>query len=282
MFNSLKEMFETVDRWSTRTFGDEYADWAKTCSNAVLKDAVSLVLTEQELWDDKMLGSASEHRKGTEAEWLGIKYAHIPEKLVEQNGFWNPFYIIVYTCQHCLDSPDLYEKNKKRLKENIKNSNDLMVRMCGRALRAMPSPLREDQVAARCATRYSPENVEKSLQLDMLYHCDVKVTYKGRPYYIWSSMQTFNATKNIVSKFKTGRGTPLPAGRHILCLFDRNDPKNLKYKDWELYSEEVFDQLFTLIETDTYHTYEEYTQDMLDKVRAEKGPVMIFNRYTRY
>lgn len=33
----------------------------------------------------------------------------------------------------------------------------------------------------------------------------------------------------------------------------------------------MFTQLFTLIKNDTYHTYEEYTQDMLDKVRAEKA-----------
>ena len=281
MFKNLKEMFETVDKWSARTFGEEYNDWVKTCTNTALQKAVSLVLTEQNLWNHKMLGSASERRKVTETENLGIKYAHIPEKLVEENGFWNPFYVIVYTCKHCLDRPYLYNKCKRNFKENIVDSNDLMVRMCGRALRGMPSPLREDQVAAECATRYSAENVDKSLQLDLLYHCDVKVIYKGRIYFIWSTMQTQGATANLVSKFTTGRGTPLPAGRHILCMFDRNDPKNLKYKNWELFSKEFFNQLFDLIENDTYYTYEEYTQNMLDKVRAEKGPVMILNRYTR-
>lgn len=282
MFHSTEEMFNTMDEWSTKTFQNEYDKWNKECTNSTLKDAVDFVVSEQQLWNRKMQGFVAERRKVTETEELGIKYAHIPEKLVEKYGSWNPFYIIVHTCEYCLNNPDLYEQNKHRFKENIKDSKDLMVRMCGRALRGMPSPVREDQVAAKCAERYSVEKVDKSLQLDLLYHCDVKVTYKGRAYFIWVTMQTKNGTKNLVSKFMTGRGTPLPAGRHIFCMFDRNDPNNIKHQGWDMFSEEFFKKLFDLIENDTYVTYEEYTQDMLKKVRMETGPVMVLNRFTRH
>lgn len=282
MFKSVKEMFETVDKWATISFEDEYKKWWSTCADMSLMAAVSHVLTEQKLWERKMVGSVAERRKCTETEELGIKYAHVPEKLVEENGFWNPFYIIVHVCKYCLSKPDLYQNNLHKFTENIKDSNDLMVRMCGRALRGMPSPLREDQFAAECATRYGAENVEKSLDLDMCFHCDVKLTYKNRTYFIWSSMQTKNARTNLVSKFTDGRGTPLAAGRHIICLFDRKDEKKLIHHDWELYSPEFLEKLFALIENDTYIMYEDYTQDMLSKLEKETGPVMIFNKVTRY
>jgi hypothetical protein len=240
IFNTKEEMIRTLATWDSMTFGDALAKMPITDKN---KEAISLlyvVIDKQRLADKKMNGFCSEGLKKDEFERMGICYVDLFNLLEQKDRFWTPCDILYELCKHNLSRRSFYEKKAKSYKMTFDQVTWLM---CGRALRALPSYIREYQLKNELQCAFPKAIFCQSEDLDRNFHCDVKMTLSDKDYYIWSFLSSTRSICQFVDKFSNNRYGVVVDGSHILCPFDRFEHKNASYRGWAFYSTKYIDEV---------------------------------------
>lgn len=239
MFKTKQQLRRTLDRWAQQTFQENYAKWLSqnTCSELI--KMVDYVLDSQRIRHTKMTGYISQNRILFEQECLRLKYGFIANRLNKQCDWWTPFDVIVYCCQHILENRKYYEEKAAKAKLTL---YDFATRMCGRALRALPSSIREFQKEAHLKATLKEGTVVKNESLDEKEHCDIRVYLHNYVVTIWSYVARLDSIHSFCEKFTGYKGGRIAEGYHILCAFDSNKDKE-NFFGWFLHTDDYLNKL---------------------------------------
>lgn len=281
MLQNIHNLMQTLESWAETTFEKEYFRKVPSLEKDV-SNLVHTILLRQNLLEKPMDGFCSERLAQTEVEQLGIKYALIPEILDNEKGDWTPLDIIIYVCENNLNNKEYYETRATKHKMSFE---DLTAKMCARALRALPSTIREYQLLAGVKAYFPDATIKKDIDLDLQYHCDAKMTWKGKTYWFWSFIASKKSIDKFAKKFTGVKGSTIAAGYHVLCGFNRFDnEKHIpnKYHGWDLYPESYLHEIQEHIFSSTYNTYETFTKSITSNEALYQGPTIVQNRFTKF
>jgi hypothetical protein len=175
-------------------------------------------------------------------------------------------------CKHNLKNRKFYESKAKQLKMSFEQLTFLM---CGRALRALPSYIREYQLRNALQEMFKKGNFVRDETMDKKYHCDVMMQLDGKTYYIWSFIFSKNSIAQFVDKFLDNRYGHVPSGHHILCPFDRKKECGASYKGWSFYSKQYLEEVRIAMFQRTHVDYSSLDQKQLVKPSFYRRPVVV-------
>ena len=278
MLQNVETMKRHLDWWSTRTFSDAYSYWKKSNPDRELDSMVQSVLKLQNKYNAKMNGYCSSNNLITNRENLRITYRTIPSALDSTVSYWTPFNVIVYVCQHILSNKSYYKNEAGHEGLDV-----FAARMTGRALRAIPSTIREIQMG-ECVQKWFPDGVfEQNEALDFEKHADLMMNWHNNTYYFESFIAQRDSIANFLDKFSGRRGGMIPKGYHIICGFNmsRSEQKTT-FREWYMYSDKYFDKIKNLVDNNQYYTYDEAMSDDNFNLKLYDGPVLVYNDHDRY
>lgn len=281
MFTNISTVYQALKNWAEKTYAEAYSEKCASNTKTELMKLVHYVLQSQSLLGKKMDGFSTENLDQTELEWLKIKYALIPDILSKTYAYWTPLDVIVYVCDNNLSDRQFYQS---KAKENNMSFEELTAKMCARALRALPSAIREHQLLAGLRTTFPTATITKDADLDLQYHCDAKMMYNGKTYWCWSFIAGKKSINKFAMKFTGTKGSIVAAGYHVLCGFDRFDTTKhiaTQYYGWELYPESYFAEIKQYITNSTYYEYDNFIQNITTNKDLYEGPVIVRNRFTK-
>lgn len=272
LFETKDSLIRTLRTWNDQTFQEAASEL--NVSNDDLNAYILLltVLDKQSLMDKPMNGYASEHLMKDEFEDMGVTYVDFFNKLSESDEFWTPTHVLYEVCKNNIARRSFYEK--KAVKYNT-TFEMIACMMCGRALRALPSYIREPQLLYEMKDTFHRARFEKSDVLDKKFHCDIKMTMKDQNYYVWSFMATNKSMCKFIEKFTNQRRGSVANGYHLLCPFDKTDNAKAQYLGWGLYSKEYINEIQTAVFQKTPVAYVDVMQELLTKPKVFKRPTMI-------
>jgi hypothetical protein len=253
LFTTKEEMIRTLATWNNMTFGAALVMMETNEHNQDIVNLLSLVIDKQRLACKPMNGLCSEGLRKDEFENMGICYVDIFNLLQEREAFWTPCDILYEMCKHNLERRDYYEKKAKKHKMSFEQVTWLM---CGRALRALPSYIREYQLKNELQHAFPAAKFSQDENLDKKFHCDIKMTLNDKDYYIWSFLYSPRSICQFADKFNNNRHGVVMDGNHLLCPFDRMAHKNASYKGWSFYSSQYIDEIRVALfqrECEDYH-----------------------------
>lgn len=244
LFETREAMFRVLTEWDRVTFSQALATFDTTGKNPEAVELMKEVVRHQKLQDVHMNGKCSENLRILEKEKMRIVYAHMIEVLNEEQEYWTPLDVIYRVCENNVEKKAFYEKKAKSMEMTFKRLTSLM---CGRALRALPSFVREYQLRNALKGRFKNAYFEKSEELDTQTHCDVKMTIGDTEYFFWSFVPSGRGIKNFSDKFKGHRGA-LIEGVHVICPLDPHRPsKHCLFKGWCMYPNGYMDEVASAI-----------------------------------
>ena len=277
LFDTKEKMVRTLNEWDRMTYGEAFANLVVTDQNRESVELLKLCLDKQRLWDKPMNGNSSEGLKNTEVEKLGIAYVDLFNKLDPTDLFWTPLDFLHEMCKHNLSKRKFYEK---KAQVNHMTFEQLTYRMCGRALRALPSFIREYQLSNALKKTFPKGLFFQDPDMDKRCHCDINMVLDGETYYFWSFISSAKSIYNFVEKFKDNRGGVIMDGHHVLCPFDRNEEKDASYKGWAFYSARYINEVKTAIYQKAHLNYEDVKDGVMFKTTAFKRPVVVDKNIT--
>lgn len=240
LFETRESMFRVLTEWDKITFSQALAVFDTTNKNPEAVELMKEVVRHQRLQDVRMNGKCSENLRILEKERMRIVYAHMIEVLNEEQEYWTPLDVIYRVCENNVNDKKFYERKAKAMEMSFQRLTSLM---CGRALRALPSFVREYQLRNALKNRFKGAFFEKSEELDTRTHCDVKMTIGENEYYFWSFVPSGRGIKNFSDKFKGNRGA-LIDGVHVICPLDPHKPsKHCVFKEWCMYPNGYMDEI---------------------------------------
>jgi hypothetical protein len=196
--------------------------------------------------------------------------------LEETGHFWTPLDVLHEVCKNNLSRREFYEKKAKKYGASFEKVTWLM---CGRALRALPSFIREYQLRNALQAAFPKASFYQDEDLDRKYHCDIKMTMNDQEYYFWSFLSSTRSIYQFVDKFKANRFGHIADGLHVLCPFDRTEESAASYKGWNFYSIQYVNEVKNAI----YHKPRLYYDDVKDgtafMTKTFKRPVVV-EKYT--
>jgi hypothetical protein len=250
------------------TFGAAFAMIDTNEENQEIMDLLSLVIDKQKLALKPMNGLCSEGLKKDEFERMGICYVDIFNLLEQRGSFWTPCDILYEMCKHNLNKRNFYEKKAKVHKMSFEQITWLM---CGRALRALPSYIREYQLKNELQIAFPKATFFQDEDLDRKFHCDIKMTLDDHDYFFWSFISSTRSVYQFIDKFKANRYGHIADGSHVLCPFNRKEEGLASYKGWAFYSSRYINEIKTAI----------YQKEHLDYDNVICDAEFIFNRFKR-
>lgn len=247
MFDSQLSMARTLKTWAKRSFGValkeariEDEQWSLRKKEL---DLVEYVLKNQGLLNSRMNGNCSQDRDIIEDEDMDICYAEIVNKLENAQTFWDPFDLVCAIVRHILEREEYF---KEKAIEKDLCFKQLTSWLCGRALRALPSFVREPQIQNAMQIRLRDAEFSRSLDLDTNEHCDIKIVFDNQPIFAWSFCNSKNGRNKFKKKFTRKTDSP-PNGLHLICPLDMSTACN--YYGFLLYTDDHIDEIVTLIHT---------------------------------
>ena len=272
LFNTREKMGTTIDTWDSMTFGDALANFEVTEENKESYELMKVVLRRQRLLDKPMNGKLSEGLKKDEFERMGVTYVSFVNNLEAQNRFWTPLDIIHDVCKNNLERRDFYEKKAKKYGMSFERVTWLM---CGRALRALPSYIREYQLKNALQSVFPDGIFTQDEELDLKYHCDIKMELNGQEYFFWSFISSPRSIYQFIDKFRSNRYGQVIDGTHVLCPFDRIEERGASYKGWCFYSKEYIEEIKRAIFQKNHLDYYEVHSGSALTPGAYKKPVSV-------
>lgn len=265
-------MYSTLKKWSNTTFGEAFDKIVVTEENRESVKLLKKVLIHQNLMDKKMDGYCTEGLKKSEFERMGVKYVDFFNELEEKDDYWTPLDILHNLCKNNISRKSFYDGKAKKYNMSFEKVTWLM---CGRALRALPSYIREYQLKNELEKTF-PEGVfYQNADLDQHYHCDIKMDFKEQSYYFWSFYASTRSIFQFADKFKGNRCGEVLDGHHVLCPFDRKDESEASYKGWLFYSKNYLKKVRKAILEDKHLSYEQVLKSSVYDLDFYKKPVAI-------
>ena len=244
LFDTKEKMIRTLNAWNSKTFGQALSEITVTDDNAESVELLKIVIDHQKLADKPMNGYCSEGLKKDEFERMGVCYVDFFNLLEGRDEFWTPLDILHELCKNNLNRRDFYEKKAKKHKMSFERVTWLM---CGRALRALPSYIREYQLKNALQNAFPHGKFHQDEDLDRKLHCDVKMTLNEKSYYFWSFIHSPRAVYQFVDKFSNNRAGMILDGNHVLCPFNRAKEIEASYRGWAFYSPRYIDEVVAAI-----------------------------------
>ena len=275
LLDTKESMIKTLEEWNKKTFGDEFDKFAEKCEDKELLKLLKKVIKHQDLHNKHMNGWCSEGVKVAEFERMGVKYVDFFNNLEKSGEYWTPLNILCDICKNNLSRKSFYEK---KAQSKIMSFERLTWLMCGRALRALPSYIREYQLNNEIKTIFPNAIVEQSEDLDQRYHCDLKLTMNDKEYYVWSFVATTRSIINFAQKFKALRYGTVPNGYHILCPYDVFKNRDSSFRGWLFYSDEYMQEVKTAMECEALR-YEDVVNASVYNLEFYKKPTLITKEY---
>ena len=280
LFSTKDDMIRNLNHWDAETFGSALDRIVETDENKSSIELTRLVVNTQRLTDKPMNGNASESLKKNEFERMGVCYVSFFNKLENAEGVWSPVDIIHEVCKNNIGRRKFYEKKAKQYNTTFE---DVTSMMCGRALRALPSYIREHQLENALINAFPHANFYHSEELDKKLHCDIMMEINGKRYYFWSFLSSNQSIGQFIDKFRNNRSGTIPDGYHVLCPFDRDKEKSASYKGWCFYSRNYINEIKTAIyQREPYEYYSTCFSDdikikpLIEKVGFYRRPVVIY------
>jgi hypothetical protein len=274
LFETKEQMVRTLNEWDSKTFGEIFK--AKTSPPAnidcELMWLVERALAYQDLMEKRMNGYCSEGLHKFEYEKMKICYVDLVNKLDDSGEFWTPLDIVVEMCKHNMKNREFCEKKAKLLKMDFETLTFLM---CGRALRALPSYIREYQLRNALSDTFPKGKFVRDETMDKKYHCDIKMILNDNTYYVWSFINSTKSIAQFVDKFSDNRYGHVPEGHHILCPFDRKRECGASYKGWAFYSKRYLEEVRIAMFQRTHIDYHTLDTAQLVKPTFYRRPVVV-------
>lgn len=281
MFTSKKNMTATLNAWNDKTFDQALSEMAMKGKNEKAIELLKTVIRKQRIGEKQMNGDATEGMKLKEVENLGIAYVTVFNRTCEKYTWWTP---VEYLYELCLNNTKRKEFYDKKAAELGITYEHLAVVMCGRALRALPSFIREYQLANALHRKFPSATFCQDEYTDKYFHCDVKMEMNEQTYFFWSFIASEKSVRNFVQKFSDSRFGHVNDGIHVLCPFDRRD--NVKsgelkvkanYLGWHLYSREYLDVIENMVNSGEHKEYSElFANGSVCRLEMYHEPMVVY------
>lgn len=265
-------MFRTLKEWDSKTFGEVFGEITITDENKESVKLLKKVLMHQGLMDKKMNGFCTEGLKKAEFERMGVRYVDFFNELESSDAYWTPLDILHNVCKNNLERKKFYEAKAKKYNMSFDKVTWLM---CGRALRALPSYMREYQLRNALENTFEQGTFYQDEELDKKYHCDIKMDLNDKSYYFWSFYASTRSIFQFADKFKGNRYGEVLNGCHVLCPFDREQESEATYKGWLFYSKKYVSNVKKAILDDQHLQYKEVLKSSVYDIDFYKKPVAI-------
>lgn len=272
LFNTKDEMFRALDIWNSKTFGAAFSEIVITEKNSEVITLLKTVIEQQNLTNKRMNGYCSEGLKVAEFEKMGICYVDLFNKLEKSDEFWTPLSILYEMCKHTLVNKNFYIE--KAIEYNM-SFDEVTWLMCGRAIRALPSYIREYQLRNALKSAFPMATFYQDEEMDKRFHCDIKMESNGQTYYFWSFISSQRSIYQFVDKFKNHRYGKILDGMHVLCPFDRYEESDASYKGWCFYSSRYVDEVKNAIFKKAHLSYDYILNTSIINVKNFKRPIVV-------
>ena len=274
MFTDRETMFRILNQWDAKTYGEALSDIPVTEENGNIIELLSYVLDKQKLRDQTMNGNSTQHLEQTEQEKMRIVYVKIPGLMEETREYWTPLDILYYVCELAeTKNKAFYESKAKSLGISYER---LVAQICARAIRTLPSWLREQQLRLALQHGFRKATFEQNEELDLHNHCDLKMVLDDKTYYVWSFILSTRSIANFASKFTDSRFGHVPSGAHLVCAFDRdNENHKVQYKGWAFHSKKYVDEVRAAIYQREPAKYENFCLTALRKIGSYNRPLVV-------
>lgn len=232
MFTTGYQMLQTLDNWSSQTFGDQYLKFKSKKPDLEVLELTNYLLDMYSLKKKRMDGSLANKKHPSEKEFsLNILFIHFFNELQESDEEWTPFDIVRKIAEYVVQNKSYFEDVAEQYDTSMIG---LAMWMCGRTLRAFPSFVRECQLKNAIQSRLPGSIIEQNEVIDSQEKCDLRLVWNNNTYNIWSFVNTeFGVCKfayKMLGKKKCGI---VPNGLHLVCPTSLNE---CSYKNWKLYS----------------------------------------------
>ena len=224
------EVRERVSAWAKTTYDAAYHDRMQH-GRYMSEEAAKLakyVMEYQRLQNKPMSGYSTNGLMKTEEEIGSFHYVKVFNSICKVKD-WNPMDMIYGTCYLALKNPAV----KQRAEERGIPEEKLIAQMCGRALRALPSYLREHDLKCQLQERFPNAEFKQNEALDTVLHADLMMDYDNNRYFIWSFVDTSKSLRNFEDKFLGHRMGHVPEGLHVVCPFSLDYCND--YEGWKMY-----------------------------------------------
>jgi hypothetical protein len=251
----MADMKQRIDKWSKTTYSEMLQ--TRTRSNryqeAQAIETAKYVLNVQRIANKEMTGLTTNGLKKTEDEIGKFQYVRVFNCISKIND-WTPMDMVYGTCYLALRDRNVKIKS---LQLGI-STNELIAKMCGRALRALPSYIREHDLRFNLELMVPSARFIQNEILDTVLHADIMMRLKDERYYFWSFVNTERSRSNFQDKFLGNRKGRVPDGNHVIC------PLSLGYCDdingWKFYKKNEIDRIIQLINTPSPTLYNNVVQ----------------------
>lgn len=276
LFDTKEHMIRTLSEWDSKTFSDAISDFQINDDDIEVAKLMIDVVGYQRLGDKKMNGYCSEDLRKDEFENMGVCYVDFFNMLEASDKQWTPLDIIFEICKNNLNRRSFYEKKAEQHNMTFEKVTALM---CGRALRALPSYLREYQLRNALKDAFPKAMFTQTAETDKKWHCDIQMTLNERQYYFWSFLSSPRAIYQFVDKFKANRSGVILDGNHVLCPFNKMEDSDTSYRGWCFYSNNYINEIKTAIYQKMPTDYNDVSIGKTFNLRSFKRPIVV-SKYT--
>ena len=198
------------------------------------------ILETQGLINKSMTGGSTSGLDVTEREVGDFKYVKV-FNIISEAKDWTPMDMVYGTCFLAQRDPNV----KLMARQWNLTEEELISKMCGRALRALPSYLREHDLKQQLERRLPKAEFRQDEKLDTILHADLAMNYKGEKYYFWSFVNTYQSLQNFQDKFLGHRKGMILDGYHVICPFSLGVCDSIN--GWKLYNDLSIDNIVRLV-----------------------------------
>lgn len=154
--------------------------------------------------------------------------------------------------------------------------------MCGRAIGALPSYIREYQLRNALKLTFPTARFYQDEQMDKKFHCDIKMDLDNQTYYFWSFISSQRSITQFMDKFKNHRYGNILDGIHVLCPFDRFNERFATYNGWCFYSDKYIREIKNSILFKSHVNYEAVINRVTIDIKEFRNPIIVDKNTTSF
>jgi hypothetical protein len=247
----MENVRNKINDWSNITYGQMLEQRIQSCryGSGPEIEMTRKVLAAQSLTNKPMNGNSTMGLSKMEAEVGTFKYVKVFNAISRAKD-WSPVDMVFGTCYLAMKDPNV----SRKAEQFGMSTEELISKMCGRALRALPSYIREHDLKCQLQERIPDAKFVQSEELDTILHADLMMEHNGSNYYFWSFVDTPQSIRNFEDKFMGHRAGHVPDGFHVTCPF------SLTWCDeidgWKLYDGVSIDQIAQIVFEPTHGAYD--------------------------
>ena len=258
---NMTNIRDKLNNWNT-TYSEAFEDRVKSGAYPSGKavEIANYVIDSQHLSNKPMDGNSTTKMNVMEREIGDFKYVNVFNSITKRDD-WSPVDMIYGTCYLANKDPNV---SIMATRFGV-SKEELISKMCGRALRALPSYMREHDLKEQLEKRLPHAKFKQNQALDTILHADLKMEYKGNDYYFWSFVNTERSIANFEHKFLGNRAGHVPDGIHIICPFDLERCETIN--GWKLYDNFTISSIARMTDNPIQANY----KDVPDILRNKKN-----------